>query len=214
MKNPLQFFRDLDQRLREDPEFKPHFEPQAEDLEPQADLVSEDGKHRVYSDKQLRKWREWNDRQTDKRVGERLSPLEARFKAADEAEAKRETQANAAKLTNQVMTEMRTHPYWPKKDEGEAAILKHLRAIPPHIRKDIGPVACLHRAFDTYLREAVYPTISDNAAKKVEEDMKRKAAAGAGGVRPGGGSGTGTVQRPQNVKDLAAHMEQLSRKTG
>jgi hypothetical protein len=212
-RDPLAFYRHLQQSLQGDPEYAKEFPSNqpAEDPEPQADLQTEDGRHKVYSATQLAKWHEWSKRQGTKAIDDRLAPIQQFVTNAQTETRRQEVIAHARETTERVMTDLRQDPYFPKDEAGEAEIAKRLRAMSPMARRELGAVGALHAAFNQYKREVVYPNIDKEAERRADERSRQKAAAGAGGIKPSGGSGSQTVKRPSNPKELAAHLEAMSR---
>lgn len=181
--------------------------PPAEDLEPQPDLQTSDGAHKVYSATQLAKWREWNNRQQTAALNKELGPIKDFVSSSQETQQRTEIAQAAARTTTRVMAEMREMPHF--KDH-EPEIEKRLRAIPPHVRREIGAIGCLQMAYNQTLKEVVFPKIEADADKRADERARQKAAAGAGGIKPNGGAGSTTVKRPTNQAELAEHMRKLA----
>lgn len=213
--NPVAFYRQLNQDLLGRPEYATQLQPTAptqEDPEPKADLVTRgpDGREiRVYSEEQQQKWRDWNNARVMKNVDEKLNPLNEFHRTQQEFVQQAEIRERAKAHTESTMAEMRKMPHFAG-PENEEKIAQKLRAIPPHIKKQVGAVAALNMAYNQHLRDNIFPTLNQTAEQRVREEMARKANAGAGTVTPGGGNQPrGTVQ-PKNTSELSAHLRKLA----
>lgn len=206
--DPVSFYRQLGQELQQagmleaeggDPD------PATSDPEPQPDLQSEDGK-KVYSDAQLRKLREWDHRQLEKRFLGHVQPLREDLESRQQRDHVASIITSSREEANQVMTEMRAKPHF---KEHEAEIGQALQAIPADVRAKIGAVRALHMAYETVLETKVFPTIEANVEKRVRDGLREKAAVGIGTVTPGG-QPAAAVPQVRNVDQLAARMRQMA----
>jgi hypothetical protein len=125
---------------------------------------------------------------------------------AQEAEEKRQISALAAEQTDAVMTEMRRMAHFTK--ENEPAINKRFAAIPMEVKQAHGTIAALYLAYIQFLNEDILPKIKADAVREADADNRRRANAGAGNVRPGGGTNVGG-KAPTNPRELAEHMRRM-----
>lgn len=179
---------------------------EADEAEPEPDLISEDGKHRAYSAALQKQIWDIREKRLMRQFNGALSPLQ-------QSEAGRQQQAqleaitrNAQAVAKDALAEIRKQPHFTK--ENEPAIAAKLNAIDPKIRQTVGSVAALYMAYNQFLAEKVFPTIASTTEQDVITDMQRKAAASAGGVRPATNGGA----KPKALKterDLAEHFQHL-----
>lgn len=181
---------------------------------PVAHLKSEDGKG-AYTETQIGEILESFRADLMSQFGEQIRPLEEMRGSLEEREAVMEVIQTSRQETNTLLGEMRALAHWPQKDAtgknpGEAKIGEYLNAIPPKVKKQIGAVASMYRAFNAYLEKDVFPTLSARTEQTVRDDLKRKAAAATGAVAPTTGATVPPPQKPRNVQELARHMERLA----
>lgn len=177
------------------------------DPEPQPDMVSEDGKHKVYSDAQLRKLREWDQRQMEAKFLSHVNPMREFMEQSQNREHVTNIIHESRSKASEVLTEARKLPYF---KENEKAIGEALAAIPKEVRAEVGSVAALYIAYNHVLRDKVFPTIGQKTEQEVRESLREKAAAGVGQVHVGSGQTPAAKAAPRNVDQLAARMKEMA----
>lgn len=205
-RDPLSFYRQLGAELNTVPDYAAQLAPPKDDPEPGPDVYTmvNGEKVEMYSAKRQKEWREWNDRQSDRRQEERINPLMEWVNKAKAQAEEGEIRTEARKTVSQVLTDLREVPYFKENEERVSQVLAQMN---PGIKAQIGVIASLYLAWSYVQRHHVFPTITSEAEKKVREDMERKAAAAAGSARPnGGGQSAGSGARPSNPAQLAAKM--------
>lgn len=215
--DPVAFFRQLQADLTGHPEYSKLLDSgraPAEEPEPGPDLYTTDAagnRIEMYSAKRQKEWREWNNKQQTQQFEQRLSPLQSWHQNAQRDEQRRQIIEGARTTTTEVLTEMRQMPHFAGKDN-EAKIADYLGKIPQAVKQKVGAIAALHMAYNTYLKNDVFPSIDAKAEARIRADFNKRAAAGNGSVKPGS-SQQGSTGKPalNNQRDLAAHMEALSR---
>lgn len=201
--DPVAWYRQLGTELGGHEQFRSAMQPPAKpEPEPQPDLYAMVDGEKVYSYSagQLKKWHEWNNRQTQAMIEERLNPMQRWVSQAERTTRDNQIMASSRSTAAEVLGEMRTYPHF---KEGEAKIAERLASIPKAVRQKVGAIAALHMAYAAYLKHDVMPNRDAEVRKQVEADARRKAAASTGSVAPGGGQQTGTGKRPMNQKELA-----------
>lgn len=187
---------------------------------PKGRLVGEDGKTRAYAEDQMPEVVAFIKNQLMEELGGEINPIKERFAALDEREEAVQVIHESRQEARSLLTEMRGLSHWPKpdpttnKNPGEVKIHSYLAQIPAEVKAKIGYEAAVRRAFQTYLDKDVYPTLSQRSEEAARDDMKRKAAATAGHVAPGGGAAAVPAKKPSNVRELSAHLEQLAAANG
>lgn len=186
---------------------------------PKGRLTSEDGKTRAYSEDQIPELFAYFKEQIMGELGSEIDPLRERFAALDEREEAVQVIHESRQEARDLLREMRALDRWPKpdatgKNPGEVKIHGYLAEIPKEVKQRIGYEAAVRRAFQRYLDSDVFPAFSQKSEEAAREDMKRKAAAAAGHVAPGGGAPGVPAKKPTNVRELAKHLESLASATG
>lgn len=181
---------------------------------PKGSLRSEDGKS-AYSEDDMQQVLEVFKAQLMEEIGGQIAPLEEHRASLAEREEVTRIIHDSRQEASTVMTEMRALPQWPKpdadgKNSGEVKINTYLVAIPAAVKAKIGSVASLYQAFNTYLQNDVFPTLSSTSEQRVRDDLRRKAAAGTGTARTSGGAPNAETKKPANVAELAAHMARMA----
>ena len=194
---------------------------------PQGRLASEDGKARAFSEDQVGEILQNFESHIMDQLSERFGPLENFHETLTEREAVmnviHETRQEGAAL----MEEMRGLKHWPQEwadakgnivkgphNPGEQKIAVYLNAIPADVKKRLGAYGSMMRAFQTFLENDVLPTLEHKNGQQVRDDLRRKAAAAAGSVQPGNVQPPPPMKKPQNVNELARHMEKLAAGAG
>lgn len=213
--DPLEFYNQLGQELRQSPEYanrmgQPSTPPQAaatQDPEPQPDLYTEVNgeRHEVYSASQLREWQKWNGRQQTEARREEIAPLSEFVRNQQRAEEQRQIREQSRTEAGSLIEDMRAYPHFTK--ENEPKIAERFANMDPALKKRLGSAGALQRAYNDFLRDEVFPRIDSDAEQRVRGDFTRRASVTS--VRPGGGHNTG-VRKPTNVAELSAHIKRMS----
>jgi hypothetical protein len=198
--NPARFMQDLAAQINGG-------QPQAPSF-PEADLVSKDGTLKTYSAGSLQKILDLQGQQVREQVMREMSPFIDYARTEQSQRQVQQEQQVKERQIGEALTEARQLPHFTK--ENEPAILERLQAIPRERLKQMGPVASLHLAYSTFLKEAVFPGIESAAEKRVRESFTKKANAGSGQAHPTDQGGDPQKPALRNERDLARHMERLA----
>jgi len=185
--------------------------PKTEEIDLTPRLRSEDGEE-VYTVKQARAL-----------VDKALAEVRGEIKPLLDARKTQEQQDNENRLREKskqdianTLTHARTWKHFQMagadgKMVDNPAIFTKLLDIPEKERRELGPVASLYKAYNLFLEESIFPTLSQQTEAQVRTDNARKAAASLS-ARPGSSSGDGTPVklRDGDIDGLAAHLERLS----
>lgn len=177
---------------------------------PEPDLVSEDGTHRVYSDKQLAKLRAWDRKQLSDELMQHVNPMRQFMDTMTEQQRMLQIDHDSRTEGVSVVNEFRSSLRHFK--ENEAEIAKALDAIPDDVKLKIGARAALYSAYNAVLEQKVFPTIQATTEDQVRANLRVKATAGAGA--PAGGQPPTSAARPKNVDQLSARMRQMAGSAG
>lgn len=177
---------------------------------PAADLVSKDGTMKTYTDATMQKVLDVHGKRVKAELMAELKPYLNYTDSEQKRTATAEAEAARDRFLTEALTEARQMPHFTKANE--PAILEEMEAIPLHVRKAIGPVAVIHRAYNSFLHKKVFPTVDSEADKRLRDEYSRKAAAGGGSAHPTqqGGDPKPTVIRDGDVDGLARHMARLA----
>lgn len=199
--NPEEFFVALAERLGVNLP-----EPKEEDYTlPKPSLQSEDGKA-AYSADDMNKALEILERKLTAKFEGQLKPLQETTGRMSEADETAQVQHNSRVKAGQVLTEMRTRPHF---KDNEVKIAATLRQMDPRIKKELGPVGALMKAYTDVLASDVFPSLSSTAEQRVRDENARKAA-GSAIVVPGAGGGDPKKVELHTPDQLALHMERLA----
>lgn len=184
-------------------------QPKTEDYTfPKASLKSDDGQE-AYSAGDIGKIAEILERKiTAKLLGE-VEPL--RNAELSRAEQIQETQrrTESREMAGTVLTQMRNRPHFKENEPAVKARVAELLEADPQLHLRIGAVAVMQQAFQDVLETKVYPTLGQEAERKVREDNQRQAA-GSTLVHPAVGAGDGKKVEITNVTQLAKRMEDMA----
>lgn len=197
--NPAQFFQELGQHLRGS--------QQGGEEYPEADLVSKDGQLKTYRDETLRKMLDIHGQRVMAQVMGQMKPFLDSSRAEQAQRQESAQQAAREQSIREALTEARQLPHFTK--ENEPAILESIQNIPEDRRRALGPVASLHLAYNTFLRDRVFPTLQSETEKKVRESFTKKANAGAGQAHPTDQGGEAQKPALRNARDLSRHLAQM-----
>lgn len=184
--------------------------PTGDEAFPEPDMVSKDGRFKTYSHGAMLKAMEIQAAKLRREFQSSLKPIQDANASAEEAARDAESQRQAAEMTKTTMTRFRAQPHWPTTKEGEAEVAAIVRAMPVEYRKQVGAVAALWEAFETYKTQKVYPTLGATAEAKVRADNAKKAAASVGAHPTGAGDVTKPKLRDGDINGLASHMERMA----
>jgi hypothetical protein len=175
---------------------------QVDDVEPQADLQTEDGTP-VYSAKQLAAREAWRERQWEKKFSERLAPLQETHAEMQEARQRELIENASSNFAKRELDAVRALPHY---DQYKAEIKAKFAAMPPP-EHPAGYSAQLYRAYV----ETVVPKLSQSERSKVLAEMQTKGAAStASPTRPSASAPMRDADRP--ISDLIA--EEMARHVG
>jgi hypothetical protein len=151
-----------------------------DDTEPEPDIPiqNELGQvtGRTYSADQLKKLRQWEQRQFKQELDQQLQPLQAMQKEREQERAMAQLESESVEWAKTTLQELRTDPTF---QEREADVKK---AMIEHPKWDI------YRAYNHVLRTSVVP----GEAAKTVASLQQKAAAGTVGTRA-----SAATQRPK-----------------
>ncbi len=132
--------------------------------EPEADVPVYDANghvtNKVFSDKQLRAWQQWNQQAQQAELEQRLSPLEQQAERATQ----REQQMKAHYDASQTLTKMREMPYF-KEHEGD--IREALDAHPEYGDN-------IHAAYVDVMVSKILPQLGQSEQQKVIDQIQNK----------------------------------------
>lgn len=198
--NPARFLQELAAQVNGDQRQTPSF--------PEADLVSKDGVLKTYSAGSIQKILDSHGQQVREQVLQELSPFIDYARTEQAQRQMQQAQSVRERQVSDALAEARQLPHFTK--ENEPAILERLQAVPEERRRQLGPIASLHLAYSTFLKEAVFPTIDSRAEQRVREAFAKKANAGSGQAHPTDQGGDPQKPALRNERDLARHMERLA----
>lgn len=181
-------------------------EEEEELVDPDGDLISEDGKTKAYSEGAVKKLMQ---NLTSRLRAEMKPALTFAQKAEQEAQT-RETVRGIVQESRQVASQAwETISKAPHFEENRAAISEAFAAIDPAFRRQVGSVAALYMAYNKVLAEQVLPNNEKKVGDKNLKDLQRSAVASAGNVRPGSKQAPKAKIKDGDVDALAAHMERM-----
>lgn len=152
--------------------------------EPKPNVPIVDGHGNVtgytYSADQLKVWRDWDWKQKQSALDERIQPLEQMRTAIEHQAQQAVAQQQADEQARTTLTELRQDPHFKQHEaKVKAALMAH-----PEWGDNI------HRAYHHVLQTDVFPTISRTAESNVLGQLKTQAAGGT--VNPGQSAPTQT----------------------
>ncbi len=156
-----------------------------DDQGPQPDLISEDGKHRVYSDKQQALREQWFEQRLMSKIGERYKNADKLVAQVEQAEAEKRQFDQQYNSTKSEIAKLENKPHF--KDNIE------------HIRNYMREQNFRVSVTDAYLHildTKVFPSISETERAKVVADYRQSAA--ASGASPN----TASPSTPAQIKSL------------
>lgn len=177
-----------------------------DDKLPDPDLKSADGKVTAYSAGAVAKIVEQIRNQVMRDVRTEIQPLMSEREKAEKAKQTEAYVSQGKAVIRDAITHARSLPHF---QANEKAISAKLGEIPKEVVDKVGLVGAMYMAYSALLSDLMTGA-STQGEQKAVEDMKRKAAAGAGAITPGGPTASGTPKKPGNVRELAAHMERLA----
>lgn len=212
--DPLGFLQQLQHELREHPQYASRFQQPEEEDEafPEADLRSEpDPKtgqvRETWSRQAIEKILSIQERRLMRAWQQQFGPYQQwaqqQYQAGEEANLHAYTQS----IADEALANARELPHF---KEHEEEIGKRLLAVPAEVRNRIGAVACLYHAYNSVLKDKVFPGMAAKAESASREQLTRKAAAAAGSVHPQDGAAAAGIKRPRTVDELARHMATLA----
>lgn len=136
------------------------------DQGPQPDLITEDGKHRVYSDRQQALREQWLEQKLVAKIGERYKPLTDLQGRVEKAEAEQRHFDQQYSSTKAEIAKLENKPHFKENIEG---IRNYMRE--QNFRVSVTD-AYLH-----ILDTKVFPSISETERAKVVADYRQSAAA-------------------------------------
>lgn len=180
-----------------------------EETMPEADLVSQDGKVKAFSDAALIKALGVQEKRLLKQFRTEMKPLMEFHSSEMTARQRQDFDARTQRTAQSALKRAESLPHFTENKVAIAETMAALHESSPELLDEVGPAALLLMAYNQVLQEKVFPTIGKTSETKVLDDLKRKAAT-TGSIHPGGGGGH--VEKPalNNVTDLAAHMEKLA----
>jgi hypothetical protein len=207
-KDPRAFYQELSGYVQPR---QPQPEQQTSTGFPDPELVSEDGKLKTYSDRQIHEIANSIRQQ----VMQELDPL-IKFQQQTTTEREGAAIRQASRQQAQsVLETAKTLPHFMLQDaQGKTvynpAILANLKAIPPETVEQVGAVGALYMAYNKYLSEAVFPNIQATAQQEVRDSFAKKAATSRGSAHPTDQGGEAKVPELKGPEQLARHMERLA----
>lgn len=208
-RDPQRFWEELGQSLeKRGMARRPAAETEKEEAFPEPALRSEDGKEAAYSAGQLKQILDIHTKQVQRALMGDLRPLVDFYGTESERRQDEGRREQAKSLAGSALTEARSLPYF---KENEAEIATTLQAMAPELRKQIGPIGAMYRAYNIVLAKTILPGVDKSAEERVKAGFARKAASSDGSVHPGGSTG-GDGKKPalNNVSDLAKHMAAMA----
>lgn len=178
----------------------------ADDTMPEADLVSQDGRMRAFSDKALLKALQIQEQKLRKEFGQMVQPLQAAHQEAQQAAQREQFVQQGRESVRTALQHLASFPHW---KDNEAAISKEMQEIPRETVEKFGVVTAMYMAHSQWLTKHL-PQMIQDAITKDRESLKKVAAAGSGQVVPSGSPAQGSTKSPSNVSELAAHMAKLA----
>lgn len=181
-------------------------ELEQDEPDPEADLQSEDGKQKAFSEKAMRLIIKNVEKRLTRQLEERFGPA---LEFTHEARAQQAVSAKVAEgrqLATQALAQARKLPHFV---ENEADISTKLASMNPAYRRQVGSVAALYMAYNAVLTEKVLPTLRATSEQEVINGFKKSANASAGQVQPGQGSTGKAALKEGDVDGLARHLETL-----
>lgn len=207
--DPRAFLEELSRRLGVAPtQAAPAVEEDDEEF-PKPDLVSKDGQYRTYSDSSLQKMLDIHGRRVAAALRKEMAPIVSHVQTAQTREKETADFNRRAEAVRGALEEVKAFPHY-----NEAGVLEALGRIPEQDRRAMGPIASLHKAYNLFIQEKVFPTIDTDAERRVRESFTRKAATSTGSVHPSGQGGETKAPQLRGVDDLASHMERLAAAQG
>jgi hypothetical protein len=175
-------------------------------VDPEPDLVSQDGAKRAYSADTVRALLANAEQRLTRRLTGEMRPALEYAERGAQGERMAALRAEAQTTARDALTAARMLPHF---KENEPAISKVLASIDPRIRQRVGSVAALYMAYNKVLADTVLPNLSTVTRDATVAEMTRSAAAGASTVGTHAAAGTKPVLRDGDVDGLARHMERL-----
>lgn len=114
----------------------------------------------------LRQWHEWRERQFEKRLNERLTPV---IQSHEEAQRQAQLASDVGRLRQNLEAEFNRHKDLPHFQEHKPAILEYL--------KSTGYRASIADAYNHVLVTKVLPSLSHTAKAEHLAELQRQAAA-------------------------------------
>ena len=203
-RDPLGFSEYLKREIEGNPHLRAQLESQAKPEFPQPDLRAEDGRE-AYSAEATRQLAEMMVQQavakSQAEIGSQFQQMQQILATLQQESNNSQMQRAASDYTSSLMEELGALPGL---NENQDAISEAFAKIPEDVLLRDGIKAS---ALSAYL-SVVTPTMEKKAQEKAKETMRKKAAAGT--INPGGGKQESS-KRPKTEKELAAHLEQLSK---
>lgn len=158
-RDPVAFLQWFQSQVQAHPVYGKALSPAAHEP-PAPDLVTADGT-RVYSADQLQKWHQWNERQLESKLAQRIAPLEQAREQAEEAQARTQLHEQVRGAARKVLQGASEWPGFTEHTGAiKAAMLEH-------------PDWSVH---DAYIR-VVVPQLTRGTETKVIASLQQKAAA-------------------------------------
>jgi hypothetical protein len=161
-----------------------------DDVEPRPDLQTDSG-DTVYSAQQLNKWREWHDRQLEKRFDERLAPLTETHAQIQEARQRELIEHVSTQFASEQLSQVKALPHYA---EYAAEIKAEFAKMPPPNH----PMGYATQLRDAWIK-VVVPNLSKRERAQAMADMKtRGLASTASPSRP-----SASAPVPDSHRDLS-----------
>jgi len=181
------------------------------DSEPEPDLQLQDGTL-AYSADQSRKLQEWNNRQIEKRLGERYKPLDTLRERVEKHEQDQKAAKEAFAIAEKRGAEWKTMPFF---EDHKAAILERQQAIYTEMSAagQIDPVQApwdaLQRAYREVVTTNALPKLQTQQTDNLVAQAARKRAASSSDP---GASAPAQPRKPRTIDEaldqvFSAHMQ-------
>lgn len=195
--NPRDFWQQLGREIGGD---------QPEPELPRPDLRSEDGRL-AYSAETMAKYMDIREQALMRKLMGELQPFVEGYQQDRDQRAQEAQSAQQRSVIAHALAQLRAQPSF---KDNEKLIAEKLEAMDESYVESVGLVTALHVAYNQVLSEVVFPGYEDRAAARVREENQRKAGT-AGSAPPTSGTPSSSGKLPSNQRELASHLERLSR---
>jgi len=187
--------------------------PEPEEVDPEPDLETQDGRTKAFSADQARKLVNLNVKRAIAEIRRELAPVQQFMQAGQQREQQAQIETWSKGQASAVMQRMSTLPGFTEHQAEIQERMQQVSATNPQLIQDIGAVAAFQQVYLDVLSEKVLPTYGTRAETKVLDDLKRKAHAETGSHVPGTGA-VAAKTAPRNESELAALLRQRFSEAG